>query len=58
MPTIITSAAKEQPTAIGTTWLFDLLGVVGGFAVVDGVAELHFSTAVQKTEKKSQGTYS
>jgi len=45
MPMIITSAAKEQPTAIATTWLS------GFFVGVVGVVGLHFSTKVEKTEK-------
>ena len=52
MPTIITSAAKEQPTAIPTTWLFEFpVDVVGGFCVIGcAVGGLHFSTTVKKTK--------
>ena len=53
MPTIITSAAKVQPTAIATTWpfVFLVVGVTVGFGVVGCVGVLHFSTMVEKTEK-------
>lgn len=50
MPTIITSAAKEQPTAIATTWPFDF--PVVGFCVIGcAVGGLHFSTTVENTKK-------
>jgi len=52
MPTIITSAAKEQPTAIATVWLSPFFaGVVFGLGLGGCVGGLHFSTTVEKTEK-------
>lgn len=52
MPMIITRAAKEQPTAIATTWLSGFpVGVGVGAGVDGGVGGLHFSTMVEKTEK-------
>lgn len=51
MPMIITRAAKEQPTAIATTWLSGFpVGVGVGAGVDGGVGGLHFSTMVEKTE--------
>lgn len=57
MATMITSPAREHPTAIAATWLSDFF--VGGVGVGDVVGGLHFSTVEQnKTAKYSYNKHS